>query len=293
MSRIKLESLTVQIPDPESNLLDQVIQNQKQQLEYAKDSKSFTPQSKIRSLSKEIQEKKSAIKDLKKEVDILKNWRVQLNPYVDPLELVSLFDKRKMTIPADIAQGSKKFEFFELTFGGAIFIQEMNVKKLEIGIVFDPDLKREERHSIAYSIFPTNEWQKFGKLSLVFGLSGDLGFKVPLKADGLPFAKIGDLEPKVQAEFLLGPFVYVFKKAAIRGVGKGNFLINWIIEKKDFLEEGDFETRVVLKVPKGRNLVRAKVALRATVSIPGFLKRILGKTREMAPDVKVYDIALV
>ncbi len=104
--------------------------------------------------------------------------------------------------------------------------------------------------------------------------------------------KIGDLGPQVKGEFLLGPFVYAFKKAVIKGVGKGNYIVNWIIEKGEILGGGDFETKVVLKVPKSRSSVKAKVAMQATVTPPEFWKRFLGKTRKMAPDEKTYDIYL-
>ena len=168
----------------------------------------------------------------------------------------------------------------------------MSVKKLEMGIVFDSELGKRDRHSVAYSIFPANEWKKYGQVSVAFGLSGDLGFKVPLTPTGLPFVKIGDLGPQVKGEFLLGPFVYSFKKAVIRGVGRGNYIINWVIEKGQILNGGDFETRVILKVPKGRDLVKTKVALQATVTPPGFWQHILGKKRKMAPDERTYDIIL-
>lgn len=294
MSKIDLEPLTVRLHEPVSNLLERAVESQKWQVEYIKDSKSFTRPSKIKSLSREIKEKESKIKKLEKEFDVLKQWRIQLNPYVDPLELISLYQKSKKSIPADIDQWAKSFGFYELTFGGGIFVERgMRVRKLEIGIVFDPELKEEEIRSTAYSIFPRNEWKKYGKISVVFGVSGDLGFHVPLTPQGFPYGKIGELAPQMKAEFLLGPFIYAFRRAVIRGVGKGHYIVNWVIEKGDILNGGDFETRVVLKVPKTRHLVKAKVALQATVIPPGFWKHVLGKARTMAPDIRTYNIKLV
>ena len=65
-----------------------------------------------------------------------------------------------------------------------------------------------------------------------------------------------------------------------------------MIEKKDALRSGDFETRVVLQVPRNRDVVKTKVSLQATVTPPGFWGRLLGKTRVMAPDNRTYDIAM-
>lgn len=109
---------------------------------------------------------------------------------------------------------------------------------------------------------------------------------------GLPFGKLGDLGPQLKGQFLLGPFVYSFKKAIITGVGKGNYIINWVIEKGDILSSGDFETRVVLQVPKNRDVVKTKVSLQATVMPSGFWARILGKTRMIPPDNRTYEITL-
>ena len=295
MPKTRLEPLTVRFHEPDSGLLYSAVDNEKWQLQYMQDSLAVavTKPSKVPALSSKIREKKKSIRALEKEMDILHNWRIQLSPYVDSLELISLYQEKNLPIPADIKQWSKKFDFFQLAFGGDIFVEKgMKVKKLEMGILFDAELSKRARHSIAYSIFPTNEWKKYGQASIAFGLTGDLGFQIPLAPTGLPFGKIGDLGPQLKGQFLLGPFVYSFKKAVITGVGKGNYSINWVIEKGDILSSGEFETRVVLQVPRNRDVVKTKVSLQATVTPPGFWKRLLGKTRLMAPDNRTYEIAL-
>ncbi len=293
MAKIRLEPLKVEFHEPDLGLLDSALANQRWELQCMAMSKPYAQPSRIGRLSREIGRKKSSVKQLEKERDILRNWRVQLDPYVDSLELLSLYKHKGVPIPSDIGQWSKRFAFYELTFGGDIFVEKgMSVKKLEMGIVFDPKLRKGARHSVAYSIFPRNEWKKYGEASVVFGLSGNLGFQVPLAPNGVPFGKIGNLGPQVKAQFLLGPFIYAFKKAVIRGAGKGNYMVNWIIEKGDILEGGDFETRVVLKVPKRRRSVKAMVAMQATVTVPGFWKRLLGETKKMPSEEKVYKIPL-
>jgi hypothetical protein len=247
----------------------------------------------MRGLSEQIREKEQSLKEMKKSLRILRTWRVQLDHYVDPLKLIPLYKMKKIDIPADIDQWSKKFDFFELNFGGSILVKDgMAVKQLELGILFDPDLGSRKRHAVAYSIFPTNQWREYGGASLTFGLTGDLGFEVPLKPNGLPFGKVGEIGPQIKSKLLLGPFAFNFKKAIITGVGKGSNQINWIIKKEEFLKSGDFETRVVLKVPGKRKTIKARVVLLATVIPPGWLNGVLGRTTTLAPDDKTYTIKL-
>jgi hypothetical protein len=293
MAKVKLQPLDIFLHEPDSNLLLTALDNEMWQLSYTRQSRSVTHRRRAATIDQEIVRRRDTVRQLQRQLNILRNWRLRLDPYVDPLRLIPLYKKRKIAIPADIQQWSRKFDFFELTFGGGIFVRKgMSVKKLEIGIVFDTELDKKRRRSVAYGIFPTNEWKKYGEISFSFGISGDLGFKVPLTASGLPFAKLGDITPEAKARFLLGPFAYSFRKAVIRGVGKGDYLINWVIEKGEILDGGDFETRVILKVPKGRKKVKTKVAVQATVTPPKFWDRILGRARKIAPDEKVYDIVL-
>ena len=293
MARKKLKSLTVRFHEPDTLLIHGAIENQKWQLENLRDSRPYTRSTRMRGLTNEIKRKEDVIEELEKERNMLKKWRITLDPYVDPLELISLYNYKKILIPADIFQWSKKFNFFELNFGGDLFVEKgMSVKKLEIAIVFDPDLKKNQRHAVAYSIFPKNEWKKYGEFSVAFGLNAALGFDVPLTVNGLPIAQIGKVGPTIKSNFLLGPFVYNFKKATVRGVGKGNYIINWIIEKGTILKSGDFETKLVLKVPKNRKTLTARVVLQATVIMPGILPHIFSKKTPLAPEKQTYTIEL-
>ncbi|MFC2142131.1 hypothetical protein ACFLR7_04270 [Acidobacteriota bacterium] len=293
MAKRKLEPLWVKFHEPDTELLNGAVYNQKFQLENLEKSKTYIRSTRKRGLIAEIDQKKKSIGDLEKTADVLKKWRIKLGPYVDPLKLIPLYDKKKIPIPADISQWSSKFDFYVLNFGGDIFVEKgMKVKLLEIGIVFEPNLNKKQRRSIAYSIFPTNEWKKYGGVSIAFGLNADLGFEIPLTANGIPIGQIGKIGPEIKSQLLLGPFKFDFKKSVIRGIGKGNYIVNWIIEKGKLLEQGDFETKVILKVPKGRQKMEARAVLQATVIPPGFFKHVFGNKITLAPAEQIYSIQL-
>jgi hypothetical protein len=254
---------------------------------------SLGTKSRSRRLKKEINKTSASIRELDRELKVAERWRITLDPYVDALELIPLYKLKKIKIPAEIKLSSKKFDFYDLTFGGDILVKKgMSVRRLDLDLVFDVNLRKNARHAIAHSIFPTTEWRKYGEASLTFGVTGNLGFKVPIAPSGVPIAKIGDIGPQVKGSFVLGPFGYSFKKAVIKGAGKGNFKVSWTIEKGKVLEGGDFETRVVLKVPKGRRVVKTRAGMQATVAPASIFWRVWGRKRTIAPDEKTYDIRL-
>lgn len=162
---------------------------------------------------------------------------------------------------------------------------------LRLALAFSSDAQGRPDQVRAFDYFPKTEWKQWGKLAITFGVTVDLGFKVPLNVSGLPFSSVGAVSPQAKAELVVGPVQFSFQKAEVLGAGKGNYIVDWRIKKGQILRGGDFEVYVILQVPKGLGSVKAHAEMEARVRLPGFLAKIFGKEKPFY-DRQNYTIAL-
>lgn len=64
----------------------------------------------------------SMLKSANRDMQLLNDWRVELNPYVDPIEVGQLYQHTGQHIPAVVRQLMTRFTFYYLIFGGSIFV---------------------------------------------------------------------------------------------------------------------------------------------------------------------------
>lgn len=210
--------------------------------------------------------------------------RITLDPYIEVLEVGELFQGSGVAIPVIIKQLMRRYEFYYLIFGGDIYLPDATVNMLTIALKFFAGSSTGTDHVKAFDIFPKTEWEQWGKLSVVFGLTANLNFKVPLSAGGVPLPLVTEVSPQINAEFIAGPFEFSFRRAEILGAGKGNNIVNWQIRKGDMLRSGDFELYIILQTSKDLESVRTYAEMEAEVR--------RGIKKEYIIDEKDYQIAL-
>ena len=212
----------------------------------------------------------TTLKGLQKAKTALEDISIELDPYMDPLPLAPLYDKKKLEVPAEIQVDSAKFDFYVVPLGANLFVTKgVTVRSLRLNVVLDTESGK-GRRAVAQTIFPTTEYKKFAGVNLAAGLNAKLGFDVPLKPNGLPYLKSGDVSADISAGFVFGPFDYSFKRCEVMGSGANSFNINWAISKGDLLNGGEFEALLVLKVPKGTKSISCQALMETELSIPHF-----------------------
>jgi len=236
-----------------------------------------------------VRQMDTTLKGLQKAKAALKDVSIELDPYMDPLPLAPLYQKKKLDVPAEIQVDSAKFDFHVVPLGANLFVTKgVTVRGLRLNIVLDTKAG-EGRRAIAQSIFPATEYKKFAAVNFAAGLDAKLGFDIPLKPNGLPYLKSGDVKADVSAGFVFGPFDYSFKRCVVMGAGAGSFDVNWAITKGDLLSGGDFDAWLVLKVPKDTKSISCQAIMETELSIPHFpLPRI---EKRLTPPMD-YDLAL-
>ncbi len=223
-------------------------------------------------------------------LDQLKDWKVELSPYVDPLDLFELYKKKHLQVPAEIQVSHNAFNFYYLPITCNIFSPKgTRVKALELAIEFDPRANKSERRPIAQDFFPQTEWKEYGKATIVFGVKSDLTFDVPLQSGGIPYVSV-DAAANVSGNLVLGPFEYKFEKCEILGAGKNAYTVNWRIGKTVFLNTGDVQCHVILKVPKRISKVKALATGTVTILLPRGLRRFWKRGTKKLPLERSYDI---
>ncbi len=236
-----------------------------------------------------VRQMDTTLKGLQKAKAALKDISITLDPYMDPLPLGPLYEKKKLEVPAEIQVGSTRFDFYVVTLGTSLFVTKgVTVRSLRLNIVLDTKADK-GRRAIAQSIFPTTEYKKFAGVDLTAGLNANLGFKIPVKANGQPWFPEADIDAKIKAGFVFGPLDYSFKRCVVMGSGAGSYDINWAISKGDLLNGGDFEAWLVLKAPKGTKSISCQALMEAVLAIPHFpLPRI---EKRLTPPTD-YDLSL-
>ncbi len=154
----------------------------------------------------------TTLKGLQKAKAALKDISIELDPYMDPMPLAPLYDKKKLEVPAEIQVDSAKFDFYVVPLGANLFVTKgVTVRSLRLNVVLDTESGK-GRRAIAQSMFPKTEYKQFAAANLTAGVNANLGFDIPLKPGGQPWIKAADVDANIKAGFVFGPFEYSFKR---------------------------------------------------------------------------------
>ncbi|MBM3314023.1 hypothetical protein FJY70_05485, partial [candidate division WOR-3 bacterium] len=183
--------------------------------------KGATPRGAFRGTGSAVKFKQmdATLKGLHKAKAALKDICVELDPYMDPLPLAPLYEKKKLEVPPEIEVSAADFDFYVVPLGANLFVTKgVKVHSLRLNLVLDTQAG-ESRRATAHSIFPATEYKQYAAVKLAAGINAGLGFDIPLKPSGLPYLKSGDVKAEVSAGFVFGPFDYSFKRCEVMGSG--------------------------------------------------------------------------
>ena len=123
----------------------------------------------------------------------LKDLSIELAPSLDPMPLPELYAEKKLEVPPEVRVLSRNADFYVVKLVCKLYVTKgAHVKDLQLNFVLDTRTQT-GRRAIAYSIFPETQYRKLAGATLAFGLNGKLGFDIPLRPNGLPYLKAGDV----------------------------------------------------------------------------------------------------
>jgi hypothetical protein len=201
---------------------------------------------------------------------------IEVTPSAEILPLIPMYKLKHKPIPDNVQLFKDHFEFYWIRFFIKLFYpQGWRIDELDpITIEFNPGEKIAQKRPVAWDVAPSTKFKEYMKFEGTAGIDVDLKITIPLNSiSHLPIPKIGDVEAKAKANFLV-LWEYSYKKASILSAGKLNSEPEWRIRGGDtfeLLNSGDLELNVILKKLKALKSVNAVLSFKGFMSHRHFL----------------------
>lgn len=205
----------------------------------------------------------------KARTDILDFYRtgVRIARHAESRPLFPLYQAKKVAVPAefqvDAEQLGYQFYIVEVAFHLMLENDQFPASaKLDLWI--SDDVQEPERKTRPVRLFPSRHDKSYFKADIEGGVGLNVGmdFEVPLEGvTAIPFSKLkGDAS--IKADFLIGPFEFQLRRAAITVVGDSDPHIVWQYKlKSELTGKNQFKSILVLKVAGEATDLNAQVRL--------------------------------
>lgn len=212
---------------------------------------------------------------------MLDRWQVTVDPQLDITPLRTIFEQRRLAAPAAIRRQLERNEFLLLRLTGRLTaVGGVPLKTLRLGIELDPELVLEPQQAVFHSLFPRSEGRLFRGSQVNYALRPDFTFWVPTATGNAALPAAENARPSLRRMMLLGPMKMTFRKIIPAGIGAGTNRAEWTFTAgRETIRRTVFDLMMVLRVARGRNRVKAAVALDAEVLMPGTVAGVIGRTR--------------
>ncbi|MBM4289257.1 MAG: hypothetical protein FJ135_14145 [Deltaproteobacteria bacterium] len=141
-------------------------------------------------------------------------------------------------------------------------------KSAEFALTLEDDVKKPARRTRPIRLFPDREDIQLFSMDIEGGIGVDasFNFRVPkVQSKISPFSREIQVEAKIKAGIVIGPYKYKFRRAAIEVKGLGDQDILWRYNLQSALcGANDFKSILILKVPKEADSVFIVANLKLT-----------------------------
>lgn len=206
------------------------------------------------------------------ETDILTSYAqgVGIACHAESRPLIPVFQAANVPLPPDLVvdhhQMRYHFYWVELTFS-TLFPADMFALNAALEATLHDSLTDPVRRARPIRLFPDHKDIQLFTIDLAGAIGIDAGMNIFIPMAGphlLPFGQVVT-DAHLKADFILGPYHFPFRKAAIEVKGMSDDVVHWRYNLQSELRgANDFKSILVLKVAKEAKDIQLAVSLSVT-----------------------------
>jgi len=195
---------------------------------------------------------------------------IKIAPHAESRPLIPLFEAAKVKLPPELKVDHEimlyNFYLVEVTFSSKL-PKDQFLTDAEFGINLTDDVKDPVRSTRAIRLFPERKDINLFTVDMEASIGIDANANISIPKSGselLPFQK-ADINAKIKAELIAGPYKIQIRKAAIEvhGTSDQNIVWNYNI-KSELSKANDFKSILVLKIAEEAKSVQMHTYLKVT-----------------------------